>query len=135
MISPAELIHLPFSPDLTQAGIRYTCRMLSRASDPQEAARDAPLRQSVAQAVLELALIRHLTAQTIPFTTLADAPFTDPQHTGLVLGGHRCQVHTHLLTRAADPDGRGPRRASPLRASARRPPRRARTQSEDTSVS
>jgi hypothetical protein len=99
MINPSDLIPLPFTPDLAQAAIRYTCRMLSRSANPEIAAREPQMRQSVAQAIVELALLRHLTGQAVPFTILADAPFTDPQHTGLVLGGHRCQVYTHLLAR------------------------------------
>jgi hypothetical protein len=73
--------------------------MLLRSANLETAAREPQLRQSGAQAIVELALLRYLTGQMVPFTTLADAPFTDPQHTGLVLGGHRCQVYTHLLAR------------------------------------
>ena len=102
MIIPSELIPLPFTPDLAQAGIRYTCRMLLRSANLETAVREPQMRQSVAQAIVELAILRYLTGQMIPFSTLADAPFTDPQHTGLVLGGHRCQVYTHWLARSTE---------------------------------
>ena len=102
MVTNTDLIPLPFTPDLVSAGVRYALRALLTSAAPTEAARLAPLRQAVAQAIVELSLVRYLTAEDTPFGTLADAPFTDPQHAGLVLGGHRCQVAAHLVTHPAE---------------------------------
>src|SRR5512135_3088798 len=98
MLSPSDLIHLPYTPDLTEGGIIYACRSLAGIS---ERVGDFPLermRSSVAEVTVELAFRRHLEEQSVPFHVLGMAPFTQPEHYDIVLGGHRCIVKSILIS-------------------------------------
>src|SRR5215207_11619728 len=98
MISSSDLIHLPYTRDLTEAGIAYAVRSLSYKYDPMEGAPYDPLRQIVAGVAVELAFRRHLSEQNIPFDVKGGMPFTDPDHYDVSLGGRRCDIKSFLIT-------------------------------------
>jgi hypothetical protein len=98
MLAVTDLIHLPFTPDLTEGGINCACRSLACSSDRMGDSVVDHLRDSVANVAVELAFRRYLTDQAVPFQVLGMEPFTHPEHYDVSLGGHRCIVQSSLIT-------------------------------------
>jgi hypothetical protein len=92
MLSPTDLLRLPYTPDLTEGGIAYALLSLTYKNLSYD-----QLRRTVAKAVVELAFRRYLSQQDIPFDITAATPFTDPTRFDVSLGGHRCDVKSQLI--------------------------------------
>lgn len=100
MLSAADFIRLPYTPDLTQGGIAYATRSLCRASDDRLGGSVfARLRRQVSSVVVELALRRYLDSQGVPFAIHKAAQFTHPERYDIVLGGRRCDVNSYLISK------------------------------------
>jgi len=99
MITPTDLIHLPYTPDLTEGGIAYACRSLAYAYDRVGGTPFEHLRRIVGGVAVELAFRRYLSEQEIPFDVLGATPFTDPDRYDVSLGGHRCDLNSFLISR------------------------------------
>jgi hypothetical protein len=97
MLTTTDLVRLPFTPNLTQAGIAYACRSLAFTYDRMGGSPHERLRRIAAGVAVELAFKRHLSAQEVPFDTLGMTPFTDPDHYDVALGGRRCDLKSFLL--------------------------------------
>ena len=67
MIEACDLIHLLYTPDLTEGGIACACRALASTSYHMGGSPLERLRRSVGEVAAELAFRRHLSEQTIPF--------------------------------------------------------------------
>jgi hypothetical protein len=98
MLASSDIIPIPYTPDLTEAGITYACRSLAYTYDRMGGSSFDRLRRIVAGVAVELALRRYLGEQAVPFDVLGATPFTDPDHYDLALGGHRCDVKSFLIT-------------------------------------
>jgi hypothetical protein len=98
MLSASDLIHLSYTPDLTDAGLAYTCRSLACARDRLGDSPVVQLRHTVADVAVELAFRRHLTRQAVPFHVLDAMPFTQPDWHDISLGGHRCIIKSFLIS-------------------------------------
>jgi hypothetical protein len=99
MLSTSDLIHLPYTTDLTEGGIACACRSLAGTGERMG---DSPLdtmRRMVAEVAVELAFRRHLTEQAVPFHVMGMTPFTHPEHFDISLGGHRCILQSYPVTR------------------------------------
>ncbi|MDI6768557.1 MAG: hypothetical protein QMD04_02645 [Anaerolineales bacterium] len=101
MLTPSDLIHLPYTPDLTEGGIAYACRSLAYTYDRMGGTAFDRLRRIVGGVAVELAFRRYLTEQSVPFDVLGATPFTDPDRYDVSLGGHRCDLKSFLITRRA----------------------------------
>jgi hypothetical protein len=99
MLTPANLIRLPYTPDLTEGGIAYACRSLAYTYNRMGGSPVDRLRRIVGGVAVELAFRRHLGEQEVPFDVLGATPFTDPDHYDVSLGGHRCDLKSYLITR------------------------------------
>ncbi len=97
MIRPEDLVVLPHSVDLTQAGIAYACRSLPHTYDRMGGSPFDRLRRIVAGVGVELAFRRHLTAENVPFDVLGATPFTEPDRYDVALGGRRVDVKSYLV--------------------------------------
>src|SRR5512139_1541630 len=98
MLTASDLLHLPYTRDLTEGGIAYALHALPHmyirmGSSPYE-----HLRRVVAGAMVELAFRRYLSEQKIPFEVKGAAPFTDPDRYDVVLAGHRCDIKSFLIS-------------------------------------
>ncbi len=93
MLSPANLLRLPYTPDLTEGGIAYALLSLPYKNSSYD-----ELRRTVSQGIVELAFRRYLSQQDIPFEVTAATPFTDPERFDVSLGGHRCDVKSQLIS-------------------------------------
>ncbi len=99
MLTPADLIRLPYTPDLTEGGIAYACRSLAYTYDRMGGSPLDRLRRIVAGVAVELAFRRFLGEQSVPFDVLGATPFTDPDRYDVSLGGHRCDLKSYHLSR------------------------------------
>jgi hypothetical protein len=99
MLNSDDLIHLPYTPDLTEGGIAYACRSLAYTYNRMGGTPLDRLRRIVGGVAVELAFRRYLTEQGIPFDVLGATPFTDPDRYDVSLGGHRCDVKSFLISR------------------------------------
>ncbi len=98
MLTAADILRLPFTPDLTEAGIAYAIRSLPYTYDRMGGSPFNRLRRIVAGVAVELALRRYLSEHDIPFDVKGATPFTDPDRYDVALGGHRCDVKSFLIT-------------------------------------
>jgi hypothetical protein len=96
MLTPSDLLLLPFTPDLTEGGIAHTIRSLPHLPQTEGPLFDL-LRRRVAGAAVELAFRRHLSEQEIPYDVRGALPFTSPDRYDVVLGGRRCDLHSFLI--------------------------------------
>ena len=98
MLSPSNLIHLPYTRDLTEGGIAYAVRSLPYTYNRVGGNPYDRLRRIVASVVVELAFRRYLTEQNIPFDVKSAAPFTDPNQYDVSLGGRRCDIKSFFIS-------------------------------------
>ncbi|GAB4581700.1 MAG: hypothetical protein Fur0022_44500 [Anaerolineales bacterium] len=99
MLSPSDLLHLPYTPDLTAAGIAYACRSLAYTYDRMGGTPADRLRRIVAGIAVELAFRRLLVAENVPHDVLGATPFTDPDRYDVAVGGRRCDLKSYLIYR------------------------------------
>ncbi len=98
MITESDLICLPYTPDLTEAGISYACRSLPHTYDRMGGSAFDRLRRIVVGIAVELAFRRYLAQQNVPFGVEGATPFTDPDRYDVSLGGHRCDIKSFLIS-------------------------------------
>jgi len=98
MLSPTDLIHLPYTRDLTEGGISYAVRSLPYTYNRMGGSLYDRLRRIVAGVAVELAFRRYLSEHDIPFDVKGATPFTDPDHYDVSLGGRRCDIKSFLIT-------------------------------------
>ncbi|NWF65069.1 MAG: hypothetical protein HXY38_12270 [Chloroflexi bacterium] len=96
--SPADFLHLPYTPDLTEAGIAYAVRSLAYSQEREGVSPYGRLRRLVANVCVELAFRRHLTQENIPFNVKAATPFTDHERFDVVLSNRRCDIKSFLIS-------------------------------------
>ncbi len=99
MLTASDLIHLPYTPDLTEGGIAYACRSLAFAGHRMGDAPVEPLQNTVAEIAIELAFRRYLREQAVPFEILNNTPFTHPERYDISLGRHHCILKCFLVSR------------------------------------
>ena len=99
MLTLSDLIHLPYTSDLTEGGITYACRSLAYTYDRMGGSAVERLRRIVAGVAVELAFRRYLGEQAVPFDVLGATPFTDPDRYDVALAGHRCDLKSYHISR------------------------------------
>ena len=97
MLSPSDFVFLPYTQDLTQAGIQYAVRSLAHTYNRMGGGPANRLRRIVGGKAVELAFRRHLIERNVPFDNLGSTPFTDPDHYDISLGGRRCDLKSFLI--------------------------------------
>jgi len=98
MISLPDLIHLPYTRDLTDGGIVYALRSLPYVYTRAGGSVYDRLRRTIASVAVELAFRRYLDEQNIPFDVIRGWPFTDPNQYDVSLGGRRCDIKSFLIS-------------------------------------
>jgi hypothetical protein len=98
MINSSDLIHLPYTRDLTEGGIAYAVRSLAYTYNRMGGSPYDRLRRIVAGVAVELAFRRYLSGQNVPFDVKGATPFTDPDRYDVSLGGRRCDIKSFLIT-------------------------------------
>ena len=85
MLSPADFLRLPYTPDLTEGGIEFALRSLSYTYERQGRSPYGRLRRLVANIAVEVAFRRYLSQNNIPFEVKASTPFTDRERFDVAL--------------------------------------------------
>ena len=98
MITASDLIHLPYTRDLTEGGIAYALRSLPYIYNRMGGSSYDPLRRVIASAAVQLAFRRYLSEQNIPFEVKGAAPFTEHDRYDVSLGGRRCDLQPFLIS-------------------------------------
>src|SRR5512146_2431748 len=78
LITATDFVCVPYSPDLTQAGISYACRSLPHTYDRMGGSPFDRLRRIVTGIAVELAFRRYLSGRDVPFDVKGATPFTAP---------------------------------------------------------
>ncbi|MEW5830994.1 MAG: hypothetical protein AB1846_19045 [Chloroflexota bacterium] len=99
MLTPPDLLRLPYTPDLTEGGIAYAVRSLPYTYDRMSGSLYSRLRRIVGGVAVELAFRRYLGGQDVPFDVKGATPFTEPDRYDVALGGHRCDIKTFIISR------------------------------------
>jgi len=105
MLTVSDLLHVPYTFDLTEGGIAYACRSLAYAYDRMGGSPVDRLRRMVSGVAVELGFRRYLNDQGIPFKVLDKTPFAHPDRYDVSLGGHRCNLKSFLIARRAQVAG------------------------------
>ena len=98
MIDSSDFIRIPYSGDLTEAGIAYVLRSLPLSLDRAVDSPYPAIRRTVVRAAVELAFRRYLSGQDIPFDVQVATPFTAPDRYDVSLGGHRCDLQCFMVS-------------------------------------
>lgn len=98
MISETDFIYIPYTPDLTEAGITFALRSLPYTYDGIVFSPINKLQRVVSRIAVELAFRRFLGEQGIKFDVKGASPFINPIQFDLLLGGHQCDIITYLIT-------------------------------------
>ena len=99
MISVSDFVRLPYTQDLTEAGLLYARRVLPRLRRPIGAGLYAGVRRTAAATAVQLALRRHLVAEGIAFGVRPPMPFSDPEQYNIEIGGRSCELLSFLISR------------------------------------
>jgi len=89
-VTAADFIHLPYTADLTRAGILYACQSLAQAQRQIKVNPIHALRTLVVTAAVDVAFRRYLSQQGVPYQTLNVTPFSQPGHSEIILEKRRC---------------------------------------------
>lgn len=98
MLTPADFLRLPYTPDLTEGGVEFALRSLAYSHEREGRSPYGRLRRLVANVVVEVAFRRHLSQNGIPFDVKASTPFTDRERFDVVLDGRRCDIKSFLIS-------------------------------------
>lgn len=98
MNKTSDLVHLPYTRDLTEAGIAYALHSLPFVYTRAGASIYDRLRRTVAGVAVELAFRRYLTEQNVPFEVKGATPFTEPDRCDVSLGGRRCDIKSFFIS-------------------------------------
>ena len=98
MLSSSDLLHLPYTRDLTEGGIAYALRSLPYTYNRKGGSPYDRLRRIAADVAVELAFRRYLAEQNVPFDVKGATPFTEPDRYDVALGGRRCDIKSFLIT-------------------------------------
>lgn len=97
MISASDILHLSYTPDLTEGGIAYALRSLPYSFNRTKGSTYERLRRLVAGAAVDLAFRRYLSEQDIPFDVKSALPFIEHDRYDVTLAGRRCEVKSFLV--------------------------------------
>jgi hypothetical protein len=98
MISSTDFIHIPYTPDMTKAGVTYTCHWLIHQNNSLNTPLYQHLRSIVAGKAVELSFRRYLVEHQIPHQNLSSTKFSDPDRYDISLSGRRCELYSVLLS-------------------------------------
>ncbi|KAA3642195.1 MAG: hypothetical protein DWQ07_24475 [Chloroflexi bacterium] len=99
MLQPESLKNLAYTDDLTPAGIAYLRHNLQHVGVLGENLHVKRMWQVVAEKAVELAFRRHLDEAEVPYALLEPNTLNEHQTATLTLGGRRCHLQVHGISR------------------------------------
>ncbi len=101
MITERDLLRLPYTRDLTEAGLVYARRVVVNRHGPVTSRTYDGIRRAAASAALNLSVRRYLVEEGVPFAVQDPTPFSDPDRYDLRLGDRACELKAYLISRAS----------------------------------
>ncbi|HLO32767.1 MAG TPA: hypothetical protein VK249_26720 [Anaerolineales bacterium] len=98
MLSTSDLLHLPYTRDLTEGGIACALHALPYLYSRSGGSAYDRLRRVAASAAVELAFRRYLSEQGVPFEVKGATPFTEHERYDVLLDGRRCELTSFLIS-------------------------------------
>lgn len=98
MLIANNILHLSYTPDLTEGGIAYALRSLSYIYERAGTPLYGKLRRTVASVAVELAFRRYLASQNISFEVRATHAFTDSEHYDVFIEKYRCNLKSFFIS-------------------------------------
>ncbi len=93
MLTSSDIIHLPYTPDLTEGGIAYALRSLSYNNTTYNR-----MSRMVAGVAVELAFRRYLSQKNIPYEIASTLPFTEHDRHDVMLDKRRCDIKSFFIS-------------------------------------
>lgn len=98
MVTESDFIRIPFHPDLTLAGIEFTCRSITNNRQNLGDLNINSLRETIARNIVKLGVKRYLDQTMVPYEMKRLTPFSDPDQYDIVIGGRRCDFNVLLIS-------------------------------------
>lgn len=98
MITEQDLIRLPHTQDLTQAGVEIACQYLVFSNSSGTDRGISTLRRIVVDVAAELAFRRCLGERQVPYTVSKNPILDWPNHFLVSLGRRFCKIQTRLIS-------------------------------------
>lgn len=98
MISTSNILHLPYTQNLTEGGIAYALHSLPYSFNRANSSVYDRLRRLAAGAAVDLAFRRYLSEQAVPFEVKSAPPFTERDRYDVTLAGRRCEIKSFLIS-------------------------------------
>ncbi len=100
MLSPEEILSLPYSPEFTEAGVAYLSQIMQDFAGGDWSVER--LQALVAAKAVELAFRRLLNERAVPHELADPASINQSNQLDVLLGGRRCRVLGGLISRRED---------------------------------
>ena len=103
MVSEEDLVHLTYTPDLTEAGIAYGLQWLSHSCGNTGEPILKKFQKLVLYKAVELAFRRYLAEKSVPSETVPSTSFASQGEYALVVAGWRCVLQCNFLPHQESP--------------------------------
>ena len=103
MVSEEDLVHLAYTPDLTEAGIAYGLQWLSHSCGKTGEPNLKKFQKLVLHKAVELAFRRYLAEKNVPSETVPSTSFASQGEYALVVAGWRCVLQCNFLPHQESP--------------------------------
>ena len=97
MLSPADIVLIPYDPQFSRAGVQYARDSLHFTYNRMRLSTADRLRKIVTGIAFEMATRRWLESQHIRYSRLGATAFTDADRFDLAIGGRRCDLKCSLI--------------------------------------
>ncbi|HSK87669.1 MAG TPA: hypothetical protein VK880_04900, partial [Anaerolineales bacterium] len=98
MIDASDFVYVPYTRDLTEAGIAFALRSLPYSFGRERTASYDRLRRLVTEGAVEIAFRRYLAERGIPFEVKGALPFHGHDRYDVTLAGRRCEIKSFLIS-------------------------------------
>jgi hypothetical protein len=98
MLPSSHLVSIPYTSDLTSAGVAFACQALGRL--PPQPTNDlfSRLQTLVVDSTIQVAIQRFLSENGVDFLLQHPSPFADPLRLDISIGGRRCNLIHRLIS-------------------------------------
>lgn len=103
MVKEEDLVHLAYTPDLTEAGIAYGLQWLAHSRGETSKLTLTKFQKLVLNKAVELAFRRYLAEQNVPSETVPSTSFASQGEYALVVAGWRCVLQCNFLPHQESP--------------------------------
>jgi hypothetical protein len=101
MLPSTHLVSIPYTSDLTSAGVAFACQALGRLPPLPSNDLLSRLQTLVVDSAIQIAFQRFLSENGVDFLLQRQSPFAEPSRLDIFIGGRRCNlVHRFISQRS-----------------------------------